>query len=168
MRLDIVHDFPFPVEELERLMMHPGLPDLLVAQVPLLVAVQIRALSRDGNRIERRLSYKPKPVIQYVGTKKVEPEWMEWIEESTFDLSTHRGSFKNVPVKRRIAEVFDNHGTLRIESTPNGCKRTILTELNIKLFVVGKLAERLIAPHAKELLDAEAALLVKAYREKLL
>jgi hypothetical protein len=168
MRLDIVHEFPFPVEELERLMMHPGLPDLLVAQVPLLVAVQIRAFSRDGNRIERRLSYKPKPVIQYVGTKKVEPEWMEWIEESAFDLSTHRGSFKNVPVKRRIAEVFDNHGTLRVEPTPNGCKRTILTELNIKLFVVGKLAERMIAPHAKELLDAEAALLVKAYREKLL
>lgn len=159
MKFELIHEFPFAIDEVERRMFHPDTPPLMKRGMPLLTDIELLEARRDGNQLKRRMRYQPKPVIDSVGGKKIEPEWMEWIEDSSYDFGTHKGTFLNVPVKRRIAEVFDNHGTLRFEPTATGCRRVILGELNIKVFVLGKVAERLIYPHAKNILDQEAAFL---------
>ncbi len=108
-------------------------------------------------------------MIKKIGPTTVEPEWMEWVEESSYDFKTHTGRFTNIPARGRIAKLMVNTGTLRLVPLgPDRTERIVSGELKIKVFMVGKIAEKVIHGHAKKLLDQEAAALTAIIAEKAL
>ena len=160
MEFEIKHQFNVGIEELERVMFHEDLPGLIMERVELIIEMNQLEGRRSGDRLERRVRYLPYPMIKKVGPATVEPEWMEWVEESSYDFAAHRGRFANVPARARIAKLMLNTGTMQLRSMgPDRTERVVSGELKIKVFLLGKVAEKLIHSHAKKLLDQEAAAL---------
>jgi len=167
MKFELRHTFDFPVEEVERVLFGEELLAILTRRMSTIIEIEALTMERTGDRLTRRIRYLPEPIIKSVGVKKVEPEWMEWVEESEYDYATHRGTFANIPARNRIAEVMKNHGTLTLRELPGGrCERVLLGELRVKVFVVGKIAERIIHSNAARILDEEAAILKEVLRNK--
>lgn len=160
MRFEFRHQFDVSVEELERVLLSNELLPLLAQRMKSLIEVEPLEVNRDSDKLKRRIRYLPQPIIKSVGPKKVEPEWMEWVEESQYDYSRHHGSFKNIPARYKIAAVMTNEGTLTVRALgPNRCERVVAGELKVKVFMVGKIAERIIHLNAGKILDEEAAVL---------
>lgn len=160
MHFEIKHQFNVSIEELERVMFHEDLSSQLTARVDLVLEMETLEAHRTGDRLERRVRYLPYPMIRKIGPATVEPEWMEWVEESSYDFTAHRGRFTNIPARARIAKLMLNTGAMTLKSAgPGRTERVVSGELKIKVFLVGKLAEKVIHSHAKKLLDQEAAAL---------
>jgi len=169
MNFEIRHVFDVGVEELERVMFHEDLPPLVTDRVELIIEMNQLDGRRNGDRLERRMRYLPYPMIKKIGPAVVEPEWMEWVEESRYDFSAHAGEFANVPARARIAKLMVNTGRVRLVSLgPDRTERIVSGELRIKVFMLGKIAEKVIHDHAKRLLDQEAAALASVIAEKAL
>jgi len=169
MKFEIRHEFDADIEELERVMFHEALPPLLTDRVELIIEMNLIEGRRTGDRLERRVRYLPYPMIRKIGPATVEPEWMEWVEESWFDFSAHMGEFNNVPARARIAKLMVNTGSVRlIPLGPGRTERVVSGELRIKVFMLGKIAEKVIHGHAKKLLDQEAAALAAVIAENAL
>jgi hypothetical protein len=162
MKFEIVHTFDGDPDKVAQAMFSADLAANISKEVPSIEGIEPISREEDEKQIRRKNKYRPVPVIRKVGTKEVKPEWMHWIEESTYDKKTRTAQFKNVPTTRKIAELMDNYGTMTLESAPGGkTKRTIKGELKIKVFMLGAIAERLIYPHAEKILNEEAAALNK-------
>lgn len=169
MNFEIKHQFNVSVDELERVMFHEDLPRLLSARVDLIIEMNQLEGSRSGDRLERKVRYLPYPMIRKIGPTTVEPEWMEWVEESRYDFGVHAGEFANIPARGRIAKLMVNTGRMRLVPLgPHRTERIVSGELKIKVFMVGKIAEKVIHSHAKKLLDQEAAALAAIIAEKAL
>jgi hypothetical protein len=168
MNFEFRHDFPVPVEELERVLFHPDLPPLLQERMETIIEVEALSVKRQGDRLERRFRYLPVPLIRSVGPKQVEPEWMEWVEESTYDFRTHSGQFKNVPARRKIAEVLLNSGSLELRANGSGSTEILRGDLKVKVFMVGKIAEKIIHANALKILEDQARVVEQIIREKAL
>lgn len=160
MKFELRHTFDHPLEEVERVLFSEELLEILTQRMGTIIEIEALTNERVGDRLTRRIRYLPEPIIKSVGVKKVEPEWMEWVEESSYDYSTHRGTFANIPARNRIAEVMKNSGTLTLTELPGGrCERVLHGDLRVKVFMVGKIAERIIHSNAAKILDEEAAIL---------
>jgi hypothetical protein len=160
MRFEFRHQFDVSVEELERILFSNEMLQLQQQRMNTIIEIEALEVQRDGDSLKRRVRYLPQPIIKSVGPKKVEPEWMEWVEESQYDYGAHRGTFKNIPARYKIAAVMTNEGTLTIRSLgADRCERTVAGELKVKVFMVGKIAERIIHLNAARILEEEAAVL---------
>ncbi len=160
MKLEVVHKFNFPAEEVERVLFDERLPPLLKERMTTLLDLKPLSGRREGSVLHREVKYFPKPMISSVAGKKVEPEWMVFTEVSQYDFSTHKGTFKNVPQHHRIAPLLSNQGELLIRSTgPNSCEQVIRTEVKVDVFVVGKIAEKVIGSNGEKMLEEQAAVL---------
>ncbi len=160
MKFELRHTFSHPIEEVERVLFSEELLAILTQRMGTIIEIEALTNERVGDRLTRRIRYLPEPIIKSVGVKKVEPEWMEWVEESHYDYAVHRGTFANIPARNRIAEVMKNSGTLTLRALPGGgCERVLLGDLKVKVFMVGKIAERIIHSNAAKILDEEAAIL---------
>jgi hypothetical protein len=169
MNFEFRHVYPVPVEELERVLFHEDSAALMQERMSTIIEIEPIRVERTNDRLERNVRYLPVPMIKSVGPKKVEPEWMEWMEESVYDYSSHRGQFKNVPARRTIADLLLNHGTLEITPGPGGgCTQTVRGELKVKVFMIGKIAERIIHSNAVKILEEQARVLERIIVEKLL
>jgi hypothetical protein len=167
MEFEFRHNFPCQVEDLERVLFHDGLPALFVKNMSTIREIEPLKVERSGKVLKRRVRYLPEPIIKSIGIKKVEPEWMEWHEESTYDFSNHTGSFRNIPARYRIAAVMENTGTLEVRpNRQGGCTEILKGRLIVKVFLVGKLAEKVIHANAVKILEEQAAVVEKILRDK--
>lgn len=168
MKFEYVHEFDMPVEELERLMTHPEISRLMSERMSSIIGTETQERQEQGNAVERKVLYKPEPLIKKVGPLVVEPRWMEWVETSRYDFDRHEGTFTNRPMIGRIAEKMDNEGRMRILPNGAGCKRVLTGTLKVKVFMLGKIAEKIIEKTARKIIDEEAALLQTLAREEAL
>ncbi len=169
MKFEIRHRFDAPVEEVERVLFHPDLAPLLVQRMDLILGIEPLESSRSGEVLTRRVRYSPKPTIERIGTKKVQPEWLVWVEESRYDFSRHQGEFRNVPVHPSIAEYLENRGALQlVRHGAGGCEQVLSGELTVKVFMVGRIAEPIIKSNAVKILDQQAAAMQQIITEGLL
>ena len=159
MKFEYTHEFSFPVERIERLMTHPEINRVMTERMSTIIGTEVKARTEEGSAVRRKVLYRPEPLIKSVGPLKVEPRWMEWVEESSYDYARHEGRFVNTPVIGQIAEKMVNNGTVRFVPTSKGCKRVLAGELTVKIFLVGKIAEKIIASTAEKILKEEADLL---------
>lgn len=157
MKFKYEHDFPCEREKLLTSIFEEGITEVLKPGMKTVTDAETLEWRRDGNRIFRRVRYLLVPIIDEIAGKKVDPKWMEWIEESEVDLSAGRARFKNVPTTKSIADLMDNHGVMEFVDIGGGRSRRIISgELKIKVFLVGKIAEMIIADKARGLVDEEA------------
>ncbi|HPB50955.1 MAG TPA: DUF2505 family protein [Myxococcota bacterium] len=158
MKFKYEHDFPTDRNSLISAIFDNGVTERLKAHMSTVMDAQTLEWTRDGDRIRRRVRYLPVPMINDVGGKKVEPQWMEWVEESEVDLAAGRAEFRNVPTTSGIVPLLENTGVMEFVELDGGHTRRIITgELRVKVFLVGRIAELIIADTARKILDDEAA-----------
>ncbi len=146
---------------------------ILQARMQTVIEIEALEVRREGATLHRRIRYLPKPLIQSVGPKKIEPKSLEWIEVSRFDFNTLKGEFENQATSRKLKPMLVNHGTLAFERLPDGkVQRTVAGSLELKVGLLLRpfvpIALRLIHKNAAAILDDEARVLQQVLDEGLL
>ena len=164
MRFEIKHQFDYPLETVEKAMFDPNFFPFLLEKHGVLLEVEPQERNETESEIRRKVRYRPKPVIESIGPKKVPPEWFAFVEESTFNKKAHSVTFVNVPTTGKIRSMLMNKGSVSLrEVAPGKTERVTQGELQLILpFLLKPLAaigERVIHSEAVKLLDAEARVL---------
>lgn len=166
MRFEIVHSFDAPLEQVEAAVLGEPFLAYLLSHHSQMLEAAAQSIEASGDYVRRKVRYRPKPIIEKIGPKRVPPEWMAWIEESTFDKKRHVLDFRNVPTTRRVADLMENRGTMRFTAEgASRTRRTIEGELKVKVFMLGAIAERIIHKQAEGLLAEEARILQRFLKE---
>jgi hypothetical protein len=164
MHFEFTHRFRAPVNKVEEAMLDEAFPAFLLQHHPKMTEAVVMSRERTGNIVKRKVRYCPKPIIESVGPKKIPPEYLAFIEESTFDLDKGRLEFNNVPTVGTVAHHLSNRGTMTFRDVGSECERITSGELQVTnlpflLRPLGGIAERLIFGEAQKLLDQEAKVL---------
>lgn len=162
MFFEVEHIFDAPVEAVEAAMFHPEYYAYLGAQSDVLEGLSPQVHEDSGDRIKRRVRYRPRPAFDHIGPKKVPPHWFEFVEESTWDKRARKLVFDNVPCAEKVARRFVNKGEIVLEVvSPQKTRRRARLELrlhNLPLMLrpFSSLAEQMLAREARKMLESEA------------
>jgi hypothetical protein len=152
------------VQEVEAALTDDKYLDFLLQHHGVLLEVQLIEKKDEGDKIRRKVRYRPKPVIESIGPRKVPPEWFAFVEVSTWDKTKKELSFSNTPTSNKIASMLVNTGVLRLRDAGNGqTERTMDGEIHLKLpFLLKPLAvigEAVIQREGLKILDNEVPVL---------
>lgn len=161
MKFEISHTFDADMKTVIAAMFNDDLPAFLQQNMNTIIEIEPQSKETVGQTIRRRVRYLPQPLIKKIGPKEVPPRWMEWVEESEFDAASNRLSFTNRPSTQKIANLLINRGTMTFRESGGRTTRTVQGELTVKVFLLGKIAEKFIFKQAGAILDDEAAALKK-------
>lgn len=171
MRFESRQQIDGTLEEVEKALLDPRYPPFLLEHHPVLLEVQVLEAQDLGDTVQRKIRYRPKPVIEAVGPKKVPPEYFAFIEQSTWSKSRHELTFSNQATSETIRKMLINTGTLRLRPLGQKTERTMDGEIKLALpFLLKPLAvigERLIHREGLKILDAEAPVLDRFIAEVL-
>jgi len=171
MHFEFTHRFRASVDKVQSAMLDETFPQFLLQHHPKMMEASVQSQERTGSIVKRKVRYRPKPIIESVGPKKIPPEYLAFIEESTFDLDRHRFDFNNVPTVAGVARHLSNRGSMTFRDVGGECERLTTGELQIinlpfLLRPLGAIAERIIYSEAQKLLDQEAKVLQQFLTEK--
>ena len=159
------------VDEVERAMLDQRYLDFLLKHHGVLLEVQLLELKDEGDKVRRRVRYRPKPVIEAIGPKKVPPEYFAFVETSTYDKRKKELTFSNVPTSNTISKMLVNTGTLRLRDIGGATERTMDGEISLKLPLLMKplamIGEKVIQSEGLKILDGEAPVLNRFIAEVL-
>ncbi|MFT3841969.1 MAG: DUF2505 family protein [Myxococcaceae bacterium] len=152
------------VQEVEAALTDDKYLEFLLKHHGVLLEVQLIEKKDEGDKIRRKVRYRPKPVIEAIGPKKVPPEFFAFIETSTWDKTKKELSFSNTPTSNKIASMLVNTGVLKIRDAGGGqTERTMDGEIKLKLpFLLKPLAvvgEAVIHREGLKILDNEVPVL---------
>jgi hypothetical protein len=171
MRFDSRQRITGTVEEVERAMLDPRYFEFLLKHHGVLLEVQPLEVKDEGDKVRRKVRYRPKPVIASIGPKRVPPEWFAFVETSTYDKRKKELTFTNVPTSNSISKMLVNTGTLRLRDAGGATERTMEGEISLKLpFLMKPLAligEKVIQTEGMKILDGEAPVLNRFIAEVL-
>jgi hypothetical protein len=171
MRFEVRQRIQGTVEEVERSMLDPRYFEFLLQHHGVLLELQPLERREDGDRVHRKVRYRPKPVIEAIGPKKVPPEWFAFVETSTYDRKRKELTFTNTPTSARISNMLVNTGSLRLREAGGQTERTVEGEIALKLpFLLKPLAmvgERVIHSEGLKILDGEVPVLNRFIAEVL-
>src|SRR4030095_9222892 len=162
MHFELKHTFDAPVGEVIEAMFDPTLADYLRANMKLIRDIRPVERVEEGGLVRRKVRYVPVPLIQSVGPKKIPPEALAFIEESTFDRQARRITFKNIAEHEKVRKHLENAGTITFRDLGSGrTERVVAGELKVTnlpflLRPLGAIAERFIRGSAEDLLNEEA------------
>lgn len=147
------------LEEVEKALLDERYIDFMLQHHGDLLEVQQLERHEAGSCITRKIRYRPRPVIEKVGTKTVPPEWFSFVQTSTLDLSRHEMTFRNVPTTAKIAHMVENQGHIRLTSKGSVTERFIEGEISLKLPFLLKpfamIGEKVIQTEGVKLLDKD-------------
>lgn len=156
MRFEIQHDFDAPLEAIERAVISPELGPMLARSLPQMEAVEtLEHRVGDGacHRVIRFRAGAPLAIFRRVDVAR---DAMAWEEHWTYRLGDHASSWRVEP-KAEYRRYLVSEGTYHLEALGGGrSRRTVHGTLEIKLAVVGALAERMALGEIRKTYDAEA------------
>jgi hypothetical protein len=159
MRFEAKHRFEGTLAEVEASLLDDRYLSFLLKHHGVLLEAELLEKKTEGTLTRRRVRYRPKPVIESIGPKKVPPEWFAFVEESTYDAARHQLTFKNTPTSKSIAAMMLNTGTLSLREVQGKCERAMDGEISLKLpFLLKPLAligEAIIQREGLKILDSE-------------
>lgn len=172
MRFEAKHRIQGTPSEVEQSLLDERYLDYLLKHHGILLEAQLLEKKDDGNILQRKVRYRPKPVIPSVGPKPVPPEWFAFVESSSYDKRKRELAFNNVPTTAKISRLLVNQGLLRIREAPGGeTERWLEGEIRLNLpFLLKPLAiigERLIHAEGLKILHGEVAVLNRFIAEVL-
>jgi hypothetical protein len=157
MKFELKHTFDAPVDAVIAAMFDPALFAHLKKNMSTMRDIQAVERTEDGSTIRRRTRYTPEPLIKHIGPKEVPPGAMAFIEDSRFDKQARRLEFENIPDMQTLRKLLVNKGTITFRDLGGGrSERTVSGELTVKVFLLGKIAERIIYGEAEKILNEEA------------
>jgi hypothetical protein len=155
MRFEVKHTFDATVDDVIAAMFDPALLPHLAQAMSTMRSIEPIDRTEDDATIRRRTRYTPEPLIKKVGPKEVPPGAMAWTEESRFDKRAKRLEFDNIPQVDTIRKLMINRGTITFRDLGGRTERTISGELTVKVFLLGKIAEKIIYGEAEKILNEE-------------
>jgi hypothetical protein len=160
------------VDEVEKAMLDERYLDFLLKHHGVLLEAAKIELRDDGNKVHRRIRYRPKPVIKSIGPREVPPEYFAFIESSTYDKTKKELSFTNQATSNAINKMLVNTGVIRLKDAGGGqTERAMEGEIKLALpFFLKPLAmvgERVIQSEGLKILDAEVPVLNRFISEVL-
>lgn len=172
MHFELRHTFHCPVDQVLDAMFDPALADFYKANMKLVR--EIRPLDRvdEGDVVRRKVRYVPVPVISSVGPKKIPPEALAWVEESTCQRSARKIEFRNLAERDGVRKHLANSGTITFRDLEGGkSERVVAGDLvvgNLPFFLrpLGGLAEKIIYSNAEKILNEEAQVLGEFIRQR--
>jgi hypothetical protein len=152
------------VDEVEKAMLDERYIDFLLKNHGVLLEAQKLEIREDGNKVHRKIRYRPKPVIKAIGPREVPPEYFAFVENSTYDKTKKELSFTNVPTSNAISKMLVNNGVMRLRDVGGGqTERTMDGEIKLNLpFFLKPLAmvgEKIIHSEGLKILDGEVPVL---------
>lgn len=161
MKFSIVHTFDAPPAAVADAMLDPEMPKFLLEHHPMMEEAIPQERKEEGTVVKRKVRYRPRPIIKKVGPKEIPPDYLSFIEESSFDRSTMKGEFTNNAVRDGVKKHLVNKGTITLQDKGGKTERTIEGTLEIVgvtflLRPLTAIAERIIHSEAVKLLDGEA------------
>jgi hypothetical protein len=172
MHFELKHVFDAPVEQVLEAMFDPALAEFLKANMKSIRDVKPMERVEEGNVVRRKVRYVPTPIISSVGPKKIPPEALAFIEESTFDKAARRMQFKNIGEHAKVRKHLENGGTLTFREIADGKTERVcagelkVTNLPFLLRPLGMLAEQIIYSNAQKLLNEEASVLNQFIKQR--
>lgn len=162
MHFEVEHVFDASVEAVEAAMFHPDYAAFLLERSDLLNSAALKSMEDDGLRLHRRIQVAPRPSFDRIGTKKVPPEWFEFIEDSIWDRRVRKLSFQNIPITEQIASRLTTRGEITLEAL--GASKTRrrahgevkVRDLPLLVKPLTPVVEQMLAREAKRMLEAEA------------
>lgn len=169
MRFEKKQDIDGSVEEIEKAMLDEGYAAFLLKNHGVLLEVQPLERREDGDKVHRKVRYRPRPVIESVGPKKIPAEWFAFIESSTWDRKKKELTFTNTPTSNAISKMLVNTGVLRLKDKGGRTERTMDGEikLNVPFFLkpLAMIAEKMIQNEGLKILDAELSVMNRYIKE---
>lgn len=159
------------LDEVERALLDERYPEFLLKHHGVLLEVQPLERTDDGAKLRRKTRYRPKPVIESIGPKRVPPEYFAFVESSTYDRARKELTFTNTATSHTISKMLVNSGVLRLRAVGTRTERTMDGEIKLVLpFLLKPLAmigERVIQSEGLKILDAEVSVLNRFISEVL-
>ena len=166
MKFEYKHQFDVPVDQLIEAMFNPDLPEVLTEKMTTVIKIEVLERDENDQVIKRRVKYTPVPMIKKIGTKKITPESMVFVEESSFDKGRKSMTFANIPSHPKIRAKMSNEGEMVFKDLGGGRSERIMKgTLKIKFPILGRVAEGIIAKNGKKMLDEEAAVLAEFMKQ---
>jgi hypothetical protein len=163
----VVHTFRAAPHVVAEAMLDPALPGFLREHHEMLEDASAEAHLEEGSLVKRRVRYRPRPFLERVGPKKIPPEYLAFVEETTFDRRSMTGSFENRALRAAVRRHLINHGTVTLRATSEGrTERRIegvleLVALPPLLRPLRAWVQKLLRAEAERLLEIEARCLEK-------
>jgi hypothetical protein len=162
MKFEYQHTFDASVDQVVAAMFHPDMTAFLKSRMKTLVNIEVLERQDEPGKIKRRVKYVPVPSIKRIGPKKITPESMQWIEQSTFDTAGKVMTFENVPTHPKVRAQMTNSGKIEFRSLgPGRTERIMSGDLKIAFPILGRIAEGIIEKNAKAIITEEAGLLAE-------
>ena len=160
MKFELKHTFDAPIDAVVAAMFDPKLFDHLKSNMKTIQGIDPIERNEDDGIIRRRTRYTPVPLIKKIGPKTVPPGAMAFVEDSKFDKRAKRLDFENIPDMNTLRRLLVNKGSISFRELPGGkTERTVSGELAVKVFLLGKIAEKIIYGEAEKILNEEASAL---------
>ena len=172
MRFEKTQHIDGTLDEVEHALLSEEYLHFLLKHHGVLLEVQLLDKKDSGDKVTRKVRYRPKPVIEAIGTKQVPPEWFAFVESSTWDKKARSGRFTNTPTSNKISSMLVNTGVIRLREGGAGkTVRTMEGEISLKLpFLLKLLApigEAVIHREGLKILDNEAPVMNRFIAEVL-
>ena len=161
MHFEITHDFEIPRDAVELAVISPDLFSRLRARLTNMEEVRQKQHVLQDGILDRIWAYQANVKVPVFAQKVVTREMLSWDEISRYELEKHTAHWEVHPnVRPEWRKYFHAEGTYTLEATGNGhTRRVVKGELDLKVPVVKRMAERAILSEIRKTFDAEAATL---------
>lgn len=159
------------IEEVKAALLDDRYPAFMLQHHGDLLEVEQLERQEEGSVVTRKVRYRPKPVIERIGTKTVPPEWFSFIQSSRLDRATNEISFTNTPTTARIASMLTNSAIIRLVDQGQHTDRLISGDISLKLPLLLKpfalIGERVIQVEGIKLLEKDVPVMNRFIAEKI-
>jgi hypothetical protein len=164
-RFEITHEFDAPLDTVELAVLSPELGTLLARSLasqaknggPKIETVETLSHVIENGELRRVLRFQASAPLAILKHRPIAKSAMTWQEVTTYRLADHASTWRVAPPKDDWQRYFRSEGTYRLESVADGrTRRTVVGDLEIKVALLGKLAERMAVAEVRKTYDAEA------------
>jgi len=164
-RFEITHEFDAPLDAVELAVLSPELGSMLGRSLaslaknggPKIESVETLTHVIENGELRRVLRFQASAPLALFKNRPIARDAMTWQEVSTYRLADHASRWSVAPPKEDWRRYFRGEGTYRLEAVADGrTRRTVVGDLEIKLALLGKLAERVAVAEVRKTYDAEA------------